>query len=107
MSTLTSSTPRRMLEVQLQRHFTDTWVFHARDLAKGPRTKVGAGSIWIRVIENVEELGAELNACLFKQRECLVRRHVKVDKPRGAEGPVSDIAEKSRHRLGKGARAEP
>src|SRR5271168_2527069 len=83
---------RSQLEVVLQRELDDACIRRSADLTVQRAGENGVGVGEIDVVEEVEELGAELEVRLLPGRDVLEVGEVGVDQPRSDQGVPAGVA---------------
>src|SRR3569833_580572 len=69
-----------LLKHQLKRSLHHAWISCGRDLAECTVGPGGVGIVELRVVQEVEELGAELQADVLRDREDLLCREIVIER---------------------------
>jgi len=83
----------RPLEVQLQRHLDQPGSAEADDLAERPAGDAARGIVPVAVVQDVEEVGAELQLPALGELEAAAHRDVEISLARSVDGVAPEIAE--------------
>ena len=84
---------KRHLEVQLQGHLDQPGSAEADDLAEGTAGDAAGGIIPVAVVQNVEEVGAELQFPALGELESPAHGDVEISLARSVDGVAPEIAE--------------
>src|SRR5436190_21802372 len=90
------------LELPPQRELDDPRVGRTDNLAELTVTECCVDEIKVRVVEDIEELAAELDRVALGDAKVLVEPHVEIDQARAANDAVAGIAEESEGRTWSG-----
>src|SRR5260370_41457944 len=83
------------LEPVTQRELNNPWVPRAGDPSESAAAKCRADTLEVRVIENIEQLAAELEGVPLVDSELLVQGHVEVDQAGAMQDSRASRAEES------------
>ena len=93
---------KRHLEVQLQGHLDQPGSTEADDLAEGAAGDAAGGIVPVSVVQDVEEVGAELQLPALGELESPAHGDVEISLARPVDGVASEIAELAARRCRRG-----